>query len=74
MRVEPGSSEIVSLSDHIWLLYLFPQFYEKEDINSLWGCDANGFSQNGIKIETHCWDLKTKEVLPGMVKVKKCGL
>ena len=74
VRVEPGSSEIVSLSDHIWLLYLFPQFYEKEDINSLWGCDANGFSQIGIKIETCCWDLKTKEVFPGMVKVKKCGL
>ena len=74
VRVEQGSSEIVSLSDHIWLLYLFPQFYEKEDINSLWGCDANGFSQIGIKIETCCWDLKTKEVFLGMVKVKKCRL
>ena len=70
----PGITSIVPLSDHIWLLYLLPQFYQYEDIKSLWECNANGFSQLGIKILSKCWNLKTNEIIPSMVKVKKCGL
>nr|POF10686.1 tmv resistance protein n [Quercus suber] len=64
----------LNLKDHIWLLYLLPQFYQCEDIKSLWECNANGFSQIGIKILSKCWDLKTNKIIPSMVKVKKCGL
>ena len=70
----PGITNIVPLSDHIWLLYLLPQFYQYEDIKSLWECNANGFRQIGIKILSKCWNLKTNEIIPSMVKVKKCGL
>ena len=52
------------LSDHIWLSYCLPQCYSKdEDRKSLWGCDANGFCEIGIKV------VKQKSNL-----VKKCGL
>lgn len=54
--------EIDVLSYHIWLLYLLPQFYHKEEIKSLSECDANEFNQ--ISIGFCCWD----------VVVKKCGL
>ena len=70
----PGITGIVPLSNHIWLLYLLPQFYQYEDIKSLWECNANGFSQIGIKILSKCWDLKTNKIIPSMVKAKKCGL
>ena len=70
----PGIIGIVPLLDHIWLLYLLPQFYQYEDIKSLWECNANGFSQIGIKILSKCWDLKTNKIIPSMVKAKKCGL
>ena len=53
---------IVSLSDHIWLFYLHPQYYEEEDIKLLNYCEANELSQIGIKIETR-----------GSMEVKKCG-
>lgn len=60
----PGISNIAEvLSDHIWLLYLFPQHYDRRSINLLWECDANGFNQIGIRIETKGSGLR----------VKKCG-
>ncbi|KAL4598032.1 hypothetical protein ACB092_11G030100 [Castanea dentata] len=74
IKSAPGIGEMVTLSDHIWLLYLLPQFYEKEDIKSLWECDANGFYQIGIKIEIYCLGLKMNKKIRGRVKVKKCGL
>ena len=54
--------EIDVLSDHIWLLYLLPQFYHKEEIKSFSESDANEFNQ--IRIGFCRWD----------VVVKKCGL
>ncbi|KAL4597992.1 hypothetical protein ACB092_11G028400 [Castanea dentata] len=72
--VMPGS---VPLSDHTWLLYFVPQYYYKEEMKSLCECDANGFSQIGIKIESFHWNLP-KEQKPEEQKVpamvKKCGL
>nr|XP_023920217.1 TMV resistance protein N-like [Quercus suber] len=61
-----GYGDFVFLSDHIWLLYMLPQYVARSpawesDVNGLWECDANGFSQIGIRIETHG------------LKVKKCG-
>ena len=54
---------IVVLSDHIWLLYLLPQFYLKKERKSLWEYDANGFSQISIYFGT------------GLnLELKKCGL
>ena len=50
------------LSDNIWLLYFLKQYY-KEDIKLLKECEANEFSQIGIKIET-CYS---------NLEVKKCG-
>ena len=50
-------------SDHIWLFYLLPQYYEVNDIKLLNEWEANGLSQIGFKIETYG---------PG-VEVKKCG-
>ncbi|KAK4585075.1 hypothetical protein RGQ29_022660 [Quercus rubra] len=51
------------LSDHLWLLYLCPQFCDKNSLKLLWECDANGFSQIGIRIET----------LGQGLEVKQCG-
>ena len=60
----PSRYRIIALSDHIWLLYVLPQFFLKEeDIKSLWECDANGFCEFGIKIYRRPIGL-----------VKKCGL
>ncbi|KAF3958926.1 hypothetical protein CMV_016208 [Castanea mollissima] len=70
--IAPGLPGIVSLSDHTWLHFLVPQFYAKEDMKSLCECDANGFSQIGIKIQTLQWDLPKEQEVPAMVK--KCGL
>nr|POE84369.1 hypothetical protein CFP56_66405 [Quercus suber] len=57
--------QVVTSSDHICLLYLLPQckFFNKEFIESLWECDANGFREIGIKIDNEKSSL-----------VKKCGL
>ena len=58
------SSKIVALPDHIFLYYLLPQLYlREEDKKSLWECDANGFYKIGIKIDNTPSSL-----------VKKCGL
>ncbi|KAL0009374.1 hypothetical protein SO802_010876 [Lithocarpus litseifolius] len=74
INVAPAISDIVPLSDDIWLLYLLPQFYEMYDIKikSLWECDANEFCQIGVKILTNSWGLR-KEFFP-INMVKKCGL
>lgn len=46
-------------SDHLWLLYLFPEFFGEEDlIKLLWGCDENGFSKIGIDIRAHDFEVK----------------
>ena len=71
MCVAPNTGEIVPLSDHIWLIYLLPQFYGKKDIKALWECNANGFSQIGIKIQTQSQGFR-EELIP--IMVKKCGL
>ena len=57
------SYQIVGLSDNIWLCYLLPQYYKKEDIKLLNECEANELSQIGINIEIHNQN----------IKVKKCG-
>ena len=60
----PGISSIpYVLSDHLWLLYLSPSFYRETERKLLWECDANGFSQIGIRINTDDSGLE----------VKKCG-
>uniref|UniRef100_A0A7N2LK51 ADP-ribosyl cyclase/cyclic ADP-ribose hydrolase n=2 Tax=Quercus lobata TaxID=97700 RepID=A0A7N2LK51_QUELO len=65
MHSAPGTLDFVLLSDHTWLHYFLPQFYDEEGMKkSLCECDANGFSQIGIKIES--------SKVPLMVK--KCGL
>ena len=51
------------LSDHLWLFYFSPQYYDKDGIKLLWECDTHGFSQIGIRIETEALGLE----------VKKCG-
>ena len=49
------------LSDHLWLLYLFPQYFGDSWIDKLRKFDANGFIQLGIRIETMDSDLKVKK-------------
>ena len=59
----PGIEHVVGSLDHIWLLYILNQYYkESEVIKLLKECEANEFSQIGIKIEV---DSDTE--------VKKCG-
>ncbi|KAK4594849.1 hypothetical protein RGQ29_018540 [Quercus rubra] len=74
INLAPGIIGNDYLSDHIWLLHLLPQYYEKKDNKSLCKCDANGFNQIGIKIDACCRGLKTSEIFQGKLKVKKCGL
>ena len=52
------------LSNHLWLSYMFPQCYNKPSKKLSWECDADGFCQIGIKIQTFN---------SGLV-VKKCGV
>nr|POE58301.1 disease resistance protein rps4 [Quercus suber] len=52
------------LSNHLWLVYLTPQFLDKKFNKLLSEGDANGFSQIGI-------ELGTKD---SIWEVKKCGL
>ncbi|KAM4075778.1 hypothetical protein ACJW30_12G014100 [Castanea mollissima] len=63
MSSAPNTGHIVVLSDHIWLLYLLPQYYLEKQIKLLWECDANGFIRVGIRIMTHC----------SVFEVKRCG-
>ena len=59
-----GISQVVGSSDHIWLLYLLKQYFKEleKDMKLLKECEANEFSQIGIKIDIN-----------GDVEVKKCG-
>ncbi|XP_023897250.1 TMV resistance protein N [Quercus suber] len=46
-------------SDHLWFLYLFPEFFGEEDlIKLLWGCDENGFIKIGIDIRARDFEVK----------------
>ena len=58
------NSQEVGSSDHIWLLYLLKQYFKEseKDKKLLKECEANEFSQIGIKINID-YD----------VEVKKCG-
>ena len=58
----PGISNIAKVSsDHIWLLYLFPQHYDRHSIKLLLECDVNGFNHIGIRIETKGSGLRVKQ-------------
>ena len=50
------------LPDHLWLLYLSTSCYEENEIKILWECDANGFAQIGIKIDTKGTSLEVKKL------------
>uniref|UniRef100_A0A2N9I7T0 ADP-ribosyl cyclase/cyclic ADP-ribose hydrolase n=1 Tax=Fagus sylvatica TaxID=28930 RepID=A0A2N9I7T0_FAGSY len=52
---------IHGLSDHLWLLYLCPSFYNENNRKLLWESDANGLSQIGIKIETLSSSIEMKK-------------
>lgn len=52
------------LSDYLWLLYLFPQYFGDRQKDKLRKFDGNGFIQLGIRIET----------MDSNLKVKKCGV
>ena len=57
-----NTESTIGSSDNIWLIYLLKQYYKEEDIKLLKECEANEFSQIGIKIKpSHS------------VMVKKCG-
>ena len=60
-RISIGGSKISDKvsSDHLWLVYVTPQFFNKESNKLLWEGDVNGFSQIRIKIE--CSDFKVKK-------------
>ena len=60
---------IVILSDHIWLLYLLPQFYPEGEGKSLWECDSNGFNRISIYFGTGP-DLEVKKYKLRMVYKK----
>ncbi|KAL0009994.1 hypothetical protein SO802_005102 [Lithocarpus litseifolius] len=61
--VEIPSGHVDIFSDHIWLFYLLPQYFNEMDIKLLNECEANELSQIGIKIETN----------DSGREVKKCG-
>ncbi|XP_075648064.1 TMV resistance protein N-like [Castanea sativa] len=48
-------------SDHLWLVYVTPQFFDEESNKLLWEGDVNGFSQIRIKIETYYSSVKVKK-------------
>lgn len=64
LNATPHTVREVGSSDHMWLLYLLNQYYKesKKDIKLLKECEANEFSQIGIKFENH-----------QNTEVKKCG-
>ncbi|XP_030933173.1 inactive disease resistance protein RPS4-like [Quercus lobata] len=63
MSFAPITGDIFPLSDHIWLIYLLPQYYKEKGIKLVWECDVDGFSQIGVRIENYSRGLE----------VKKCG-
>ena len=70
MSSAPNTGNIVVLLDHIWLLYLLPQYYQEKQIKLLWECDANGFIRVGIIIMTHCSVFEVKRCRFRMVYKK----
>ena len=48
-------------SDHLLLVYLTPQFFNKESNKLLWEGDGNGFNQIRIKIKTDDLSMKVKK-------------
>ena len=62
MTAVAGPRNMVGLSDHMWLFYLLPQYYLKEeDIKLLKDCEENEFSQIGIRIEAHGFGMGEKK-------------
>jgi Leucine-rich repeat (LRR) protein len=51
------------LSDHHWLFYSPPPIYNEKGMELFWECDANGFTQIDIRIET----------TGSALKEEKCG-
>ena len=51
----------IFLTDHLWLVYVTPQFLDEESNKLLWGGDVNGFTHIRIKIETDDLSLKVKK-------------
>ena len=76
MSSTPNISHFVILSNHIWLLYLVPEYYE--DIKKLLReCDADGFNHIEIRFISHYSVLEVNESEVNICmafKVKKCGL
>nr|XP_023895247.1 TMV resistance protein N-like [Quercus suber] len=54
----------LDLHDHLWLVYVTPQFLDENFKKLLLGGDANGFCEIGIEFETK----------DSIWEVKKCGL
>ena len=50
------------LSDHLWLHSLSPSRFHENDIKLLWECDANGFAQIDMKIDTNGTALEVKKL------------
>ena len=61
MSFIPNNSKFVILSDHIWLLYLVPEYYGKDIKNLLRECDADGFNHIEIRFISHYSVLKVNE-------------
>ncbi|XP_050254553.1 disease resistance-like protein DSC1 [Quercus robur] len=57
---ESGTVVQVS-SDHLRLVYVTPQFFDKESNKLSWEGDVNGFRQIRIEIETHYSSVKVKK-------------
>ena len=78
MSSAPGIRTIDVLSDHTWLLYLQPQFYEEKERESLRECDENGFSQISISLfgggVKKCGLLMVYKTDIEDIIQKKCGL
>ena len=62
MRTIISCGPTIDLSDDIWLLYVLKEYFEEEGIKLLKECEANEFSQIGIKIKPSV-----------SLMVKKCG-
>ena len=62
-RISIGGSKISDKvsSDHLWLVYVTPQFLDEESNKLLMEGDVNGFSQIIIKIENHYSSVKVKK-------------
>ncbi|XP_030934592.1 TMV resistance protein N-like [Quercus lobata] len=58
----PDGTEIYRVSsDHLWLVYLTPQFFDEESNKLLWEGDVNGFNQIRIEIQTIDSSFKVKK-------------